>query len=83
MTEMLDALAIARPRPSALLPVEFCRQLADVRPPLSALLISTRTLDLAAACATAGVAWATIADESITQIDVASPDLSRYFEPAV
>jgi uncharacterized protein (DUF58 family) len=80
LREMLDALSLARSRRAAALPADFVQCLADVRPPLTAVVISTRPLDLPSACQTAAGSAATVAAAAITLIDVGSPDLARYFE---
>ncbi len=64
------------------LPADFCRRLAAIRPPLTAVVIGTRPLDLDAVCQAAGASPADLAGTAITQLDVSSPDLARYFEPA-
>jgi uncharacterized protein (DUF58 family) len=82
LREMLDALSLARSRRDAALPADFVQRLAEVRPPLTAVVISTRPLDLANACQAAARSGSTIAATAVTMIDVSSPDLARYFEPA-
>ncbi len=81
LREMLDALSLAKSRPEMALPADFAKLLADVRPPMTAAVISTRPLDLASACHTAAGSGATVTESAIAVIDVGSPDLARYYEP--
>jgi hypothetical protein len=74
---MLDILSLARPRRELDLPADFTRRLAEIRPPRTALVISTHPLELA------GIdhkAERPGAGAAVTAIDVGSPELDQYFK---
>jgi uncharacterized protein (DUF58 family) len=77
---MLDALSLAQSHRAADLPAEFRERLFDVRPPWTALVISTRTVDLAAATLSARRPVSAAAASTIKSINVGSPELARIFE---
>jgi uncharacterized protein (DUF58 family) len=83
LREMLDGLALAEPRRDPLLPAEFLLRLVEIQPPLTALVISTRPLDLAAIWPAGKRPLASLGAGAVKVIDVGSPDLARFFEVPV
>ncbi len=81
LREMLDALSLARPRHEIELPADFTRRLAEVRPPLTALLIGTRPLELDSIFRNIAGPGVSIAGAAISRIDVGSAELDQYFVP--